>query len=219
MSTAHRIVFLIGALLFSGSGLAQTLTVPPGSVGVVYDGPVEKGGRTLRVVFPGAVASGLDAWAAGKTLSATAPVVLDGDLILFDGQGVLTQIPSPGNATVRFWCENDGGARFRPELKVVVPDASLKRKLSLKAPLQNLAAFAAVVPRGAKAPIKLKGVEWRATSDMRALDGDADGDKKPEAVIYTSPDQAKNCDGEPKNNLSIWLLAGSRFDPLRCCGP
>jgi hypothetical protein len=104
-------------------------------------------------------------------------------------------------------------------LTVTVPAASLKRKLSPRKKLQGLSAFVAVVPKGASPAFKLEPIAWRATAGERAFEGDFDGDHKPDAVIYVSPDDANNCDGEPKNNLTLSLLAGDGFDALRCCGP
>lgn len=44
-------------------------------------------------------------------------------------------------------------------------------------------------------------------------------DAKPEAVVVTAPDEAQNCDGQPKNNLTVTLITASPQEALRCCGP
>jgi hypothetical protein len=181
---------MIPVLLLS---LAQ---VPEASVGVAYSTGTP---NRLRVVFPLSVKPG--------------PQAIDGELVLFDEKGVLGRVKPKAPAQAVRWCENDGGDQWRPELTIDAP--STKRKLAPRERMQNIVAFVAVVKSGTK----LRGVEWRTTDEERAFDGDFDGDGKPEAVIYLAPDDAKNCDGEPKNNLRVSLLAANRWSELRCCGP
>ncbi|MHB8872498.1 MAG: hypothetical protein ACYC8T_02320 [Myxococcaceae bacterium] len=207
--------------LIALAALAQTpgkapMRVEQGRVGAVYASPLQKGGHELRIVFPGTVRPDLEG-SYEEALKHTEPVAIDGDLVIFDGKGVIARVSSQP-AILRFWCENDGGMQYRPELNVTLPASALKRKLAPQGRLQNLAAFALVVPKGGK-NFKAPGVAWRTTDYERVMDGDANGDGKPDAVIYVAPDDAGNCDGKPENNLTIHLLAGDRWDELRCCGP
>ncbi len=209
---------LAGLLALPALAQSPALAVPVGSVGVAYLEASSESELGVRVVFAASTVPGLSDWSTGKGTAATAAIAIGGDLVLFDARGPLGRVPG-GTAAARFWCENDGGVQFRAELAVKLPPAALKRKLVGLERLQQLAAFVAVVPHDPKAKFKAGGVAWRTTSDERVLDGDLDGDKKPDAVIFVAPDAAHNCDGKPKNNLQISLLAGDRYDPLRCCGP
>jgi hypothetical protein len=206
---------LLLLVMTSSVAFAQALKVPAGSVGVVY----AESEQVARVVFPASTCKGLIEWSYGKKIEETTPIDVEGDLVFFDSKGAFGRIKPEGKAAARFWCENDGGTQFRPELPVKLSAGALSHKLSPIERLQKIAAFVVVAPKDPKKKLKLESVSWRATSDERVLDGDFDGDKKPEAVIYVGPDDAKNCDGKPQNNLWISLLAGTHDDDLRCCGP
>jgi hypothetical protein len=214
------IAALIASLAGAGAEAqdAPKLSLAVGSVGVVYNAAAKDGGYALRVVFPASTAPGLDDWSRGKDYKETTPVAIEGDLVLFDDKGQLARVPATA-AAARFWCENDGGSQFRPELTLNVPARSLKRKLSPRASTQGIAAFAAVVPKNVKAKFKLAEIAWHATDAQRVFDGDFDGDGKPDAVLYQQHDDANNCDGEPQNSLTVELLSGKDWGALRCCGP
>lgn len=188
------------------------LELPVGSVGAVKVLGTEGAKTRLQLIFPGDRVDNPNGGQvpSGETFT-KGPVTAKGELVLFDARGVVHRFSSKP-FTMRFWCENDGGSQVRPELTVTL---ELPRALTPQAPLQNLAGFVVVAPKG-KVP-KLPSLSKPGVT--HALVGDLDSDGAPEAGLLTAPDGANNCDGTPKNNLTITLLAGERSDALRCCGP
>src|SRR5262249_43785165 len=120
-------------------------------------------------------------------------------LWLFDKAGVLTKLRID-ELTVKFWCENDGGLQYRPEVRVHVSKSSLARPLAPVADLQNVAAFVI-----AQKEVK-HGVPPATAPDNAGLTGDADGDGKPDAYVWSHP--ASGCDGKPANGQVTTLRVG-----------
>jgi hypothetical protein len=191
------------------------LELQPGAVGAVYLVSSDKDSATVDVVFPAsAVKNPGGGWVERGEGATKGPVLVRGVVALFDAKGRLVELPSSNGLKMTFWCENDGGQQYRPALRMKVAVAKLARPLVGVEALQKLAAFAVVTPAGKT--VKLAPVALR---DAAPLTGDLDGDGKPEAAIVTAPDDAKNCDGKPANNLTLTLHTAEGDSPLRCCGP
>ena len=131
---------------------------------------------------------------------------------MFDGAGELGELKD-AKFSMRFWCDNDGGQQYRPEATVKVNVSAFPRALAPVKATQSVAAFVVVAP--AKKLPKLVAVSLKGPE----LVGDLNADGKPEAVVVTAPDEAQNCDGQPKNNLTVTLITASPQEALRCCGP
>lgn len=201
-------VRLVLAAVLGGSGVAIATEQPqlelwPGAVGAAYVTKRAGAETTLTLVFPRDAVKPVDHATKGR------PVVVQGELVLFDEKGLVQRLPAK-DFLMRFWCENDGGQQVRAEVVVKV---KLARPLQPRAELQQLGGFVVVAKKG-EAP-KLPPV----TASPLALMGDLEGDGVPEAGLVTAPDEANNCDGKPANNLTITLHANGRADALRCCGP
>lgn len=196
-------------LLAVALGAGPTLELNPGAVGAVY---VVKAGptATLRIVFPAPYIENPNGGQVERGDGATiVPVTVVGELVLFDEKGVVQRFRSKAFKT-KFWCENDGGRQTRAEAQVSL---KLERPIEAKAALQQLAGFVVVAKTGEvpKLPA-LKKAQFAAS-------GDLDGDGAADVGVVTAQDEAGNCDGKPKNNLTITLMHGEADHALRCCGP
>jgi hypothetical protein len=186
------------------------LELKTGAVGVVYLAKEDAQAVTLRLVFPSSVVE--DPTGASVERDAER-VFVRGRLVLFDGKGELGEV-NDVKFVSRFWCENDGGQQHRAEATVKVSAGALARPLEPVGATQSIAAFVVVAPL--KRPPKLGSIRAPKKANLA---GDFDGDGKPEAVVTTRPDDAQNCDGEPRNNLTVTLTTAAHADGLRCCGP
>lgn len=167
---------------------------------------------TLQLVFPEEQTRGLDPEHYGFDPARVA-VRVAAPLFLFDAEGELAALP-PARFRVVEWCVNDGTYPFRPEARVRLPLAALRRPLAPVHALQDLAAFVRVGPPGSARPLPRPP---RGT--QVALEGDADGDGVPDVRVVTAPDDAQNCDGPPHNDLTLTLQTPTTAGWLRCCGP
>ena len=175
-------------------------TIPQGTIGLVTLAKGEK-----DVVFwlpdvrhvPGA--------GYGQS-NLTAPV--DGGLVLlFDDKGPLGIVETE-RLTYTFHCENDGGMTYRPAMRV--PIASLTRKPSARKDLADVVGFAVV---GAPAPpgnLNVSGAR---------LSADADGDKKPDAVLFTQPSEAGCGNGGAERDFAVGVRGPKGEALIDCCGP
>lgn len=137
-----------------------------------------------------------------------------GEINFFDNKGELYRISNEEKFLVTFWCENDGGIQFRPTLNIVVKKNRFKRPLKGINDIQNICCFIILN----KNEIGLDITDLKSSGDIK-LTGDLNQDGKFECTIWTRLDDAFNCDGEPDNNLMIYLKVGEKNYRLRCCGP
>lgn len=187
----------------------------PDSVGVVYLAEESAKSLDLEIVFPAKQAIIYPDSFSGADYKATAPVLVEGQLVLFDAKGPLATIKSHPQFYLRFWCENDGGTQFRPEVKMTITKSLLKRPLKANKELQGIAAF--VFVKSARSNVLTDTMDTD-NRDVR-LKGDLLGNGHIKALIWVAPDEAGNCDGKPENNLTIHLKTSSMDSALRCCGP
>lgn len=208
---------VLGLLLGSGSSQAadKQFSLRDGAVGAIYVTGETKDSIELKLVFPADQVTGYPQNFYGARIEDTAPVKARGKMILFDGKGPLATLGKLPPLMLTFWCENDGGTQFRPEARLRLRKAVLKRHLRANRDLQGLAGF--VVLRSAS-NTSLANVSLPKGMDVR-MRGDLYGKGHAQAVIWVTPDEAQNCDGKPDNNLTIHLKTHKIDAPLRCCGP
>lgn len=213
--TRLLLLAFFGAAVRAQAGEAPILEIPVGSLGVATVVGVKGEQTRLRLVFAAGVVENPNGGQipSGETTFTKGPVTIKGELVLFDRSGVVHRFTAKP-FTMRFWCENDGGYQVRPELELSV---TLPRALVPQPALQNLAGFIVVAPKGK--PPSLPALTRPAGAPKLALVGDLDGDGRPEAGLETAPDPANNCDGKPRNNLTIELVMATGAESLRCCGP
>lgn len=185
---------------------AKPTTLAQGTLGLVT---LEKGAKEAVVWLTEARTSDRDpALAKAKygTSAVTAPV--DGGLLLlFDDRGPLGIVEAERLAFT-FHCENDGGRTYRPALRV--PLTGLSRKPVHRAGLSNIVGFVVV---GAPAPPGAL-----ETRDAR-LSADVDGDRKPDAVLFTTQAEAGCGSAGAERPYSFGVRGRLGEAVLDCCGP
>lgn len=186
-----------------------------GAVGAIYLIGETKDSVDLKLVFPAKQVLGYPDNFYGARYGDTAPVTAKGKMVLFDGKGPLFTINKLPPLILAFWCENDGGTQFRPEARLTLRKAQLKRRFRANPDLQGLAGF---VFHKSAPNTSIGNVSIPKGTDVR-LRGDLYGNGQAQAVIWVQPDEAQNCDGKPDNNLTIHLKTEKNDGSLRCCGP
>ena len=190
----------------AGTARAEPAAIAQGTLGLVT---LEKGAKEAVVWLTETRTPGSDprlASAKYGTSSVTTPV--DGGLLLlFDEKGPLGIVEAERLAFT-FHCENDGGMTYRPALRV--PLSSLSRKPVRRVGLSNVVGFVVV---GAPAP-----PGTLQTSDAR-LSADVDGDRKPDAVLFTTPAEAGCGSAGDERPYSFGVRGRLGQAVLDCCGP
>lgn len=113
---------------------------------------------------------------------------------------------------MEFWCENDGGTQYRPTTHLKVDTYELLGDYIVDYELQDLLGFAVVDLNEEIKPVEFGNNDPRITLNTTSI-------SSPIAMIWTTPDDAENCDGEPNNNLMIFLKTAIGNFTMRCCGP
>jgi len=117
------------------------------------------------------------------------------------------------NFEMKFWCENDGGIQYRPTATLKIDSFDLLGDYLVDYEMQDLLGFVVINQNG---HLNLERVDIQETPRIVL---DIKGDEKPQAYIWTVPDEAQNCDGKPENNLMIYLRTKEGNFRMRCCGP
>jgi hypothetical protein len=183
------------------------------SIGVAYVSSETETSYVLKITLPLQTLSD-SLVAAVKAGHALDPLRYLGLLELFDDKGKLLSVRQNVKYAIQFWCDNDGGAQYRPTVDLSLNKKYLKRKLLKNDEIQGIACF--VMLNRTKS--KLDQLDHSVSTDVK-LSGDYDGDGEPECILWTQHDEAENCDGMPLNHLQINLQVGKRSFGLRCCGP
>lgn len=193
-----------------------------GAIGVVYAISETQADIEIQIVFPSQAAdhfpsafppAGTEYW------QAKAPIDFLGNLLLFDAEGILTSIKNPRGFHLVFWCENDGGTQYRPEAKLMVSKASLRRPLSASVELKGLSAFALTLPTGQTLAGKsIPSIEPGSTEEGTLMQGRLSLGGRPVAMIRAESG-AENCDKNGPEGLMVYLRTAQGEFPLRCCGP
>jgi hypothetical protein len=140
--------------------------------------------------------------------------IYKGEIILFDNNGEILRIENMDRFLLKFWCENDGGIQYRPTLQTKIRKANFNRPLKAVCEIQNICCFVLLNSKGQS----YKSTNLPTTKNF-VISGDYDNDGKTDCTIWTDIDEARNCDGEPQNDLEIILQIGEQNYQLRCCGP
>ncbi|MEI9919915.1 MAG: hypothetical protein WDO14_14120 [Bacteroidota bacterium] len=143
----------------------------------------------------------------------TTTFTFPGAINFFDENRDLVPIQGPFDFKIQEWCENDGGVQTRPTLKLVINKSKLKRKLTRRTNIQNIACFVIANPSA------IQNKTTNSVSKNIVMTGDRNNDGQIDCFISTYYDEAENCDGQPLNHLRINLNAGGITYALRCCGP
>lgn len=141
-------------------------------------------------------------------------IIYSGQITLFDKTGQIISFENKDKFLLEFWCENDGGIQYRPTLKIKIKKANFKLPLVAINELQNICCFVVLNRTEQKAEITNSSI---ATNIK--VTGDYDSDGNIDCLIWADIDEAENCDGEPQNNLRIFLQVGKLNYRIRCCGP
>ena len=186
----------------------------PNSIGVCYLEKEMADGYYLTIALPYQTLDSTAIKPIGKFSKIIDSLAYSGQIILFDGEGELCQINNKEKFLIELWCENDGGTQYRPILQTKIKKADVKRKLIGVKELQNICCFVLINKKNEYQP----DTDVKKSNEIK-LNGDYNKDKKIDCFIWTYHDAAKNCSGEPKNNLGIELQIGKQHYTLRCCGP
>lgn len=208
MKTKLTILFL---LLFN-TGYSNNFT--SNSIGVVYLNSFTGDKYELTFVFPMSSITKHDNYDERLDYHIVDTLTIDNEITLFDKSGTIGSFQYIGEVFIHFWCENDGGIQFRPEIKIIMDKSEIKGKLTSKPELQGLSCFAIIDYN----TTKLTKVEQEPMFKLE-MEGDIDNDGFNEIEIYSFPDDAGNCNGLPDNNLVVLQKTGDKRNYLRCCGP
>jgi len=199
-------------LLLTCTGYSNTFQI--NSIGVVYLNSTTDDKYELTFVFPMSSITEHDNYDNRLDNVIVDTMTFNNDIVLFNNKGVIGTIKYADRVYIHFWCENDGGIQFRPEIKIMVNKNEIKDELQSNPELQNLTCFAIINYDRTK----LKKVEHEQRFNLE-MEGDIDYDGINEIEIYSFLDDAENCDGLPDNNLVVFQKTGNRRNFLRCCGP
>lgn len=186
----------------------------PNSIGICYLEKEMADNYLLTISLPSQALEKSESQLETKFKKVIDTLTYTGQIILFDNDGEIYRIANNEKFLVEFWCDNDGGTQYRPTLRTIVKKNILKRPLKGKNEIQNICCFV-LLNKNEK---KIEEPDFKISTEIK-LKGDYDQDSKTDCFIWTYNDEAKNCDGMPRNNLGIMLQVGKEYYRLRCCGP
>jgi hypothetical protein len=182
-----------------------------GSIGAAFVSKETDDAVVLNIVFP--VTTLREKLTVFPSRERTVGVQAPERIELFDEEGILGVLPSV-TLSIIFWCENDEGAQYRPEGRVVVKQTALARPLRAVAALQGVAAF--VIASSRDAPVPPPATK---PSGKLFLSGRTQAAGPIVAYVWAAHDGANNCTGKPRNDWVTTLRAAKDDGELRCCGP
>jgi hypothetical protein len=200
-------------ILLTISKIAFSQSFVENSIGVVYLVSEKEKEYDLKIVFP---MTFIENFEYDNSVYSEIPLTefeYNGNIKLFDEYGVFDTLTIKEKFIIKFWCENDGGIQYRPELNLKIKKEDLSKRLSKYNEIQNISCFAIVNQTNEKRINHLNQIE---KNDIR-LKGRIEN--KNWVAIWVEPDDAMNCDGNPPNNLMIYLYAYGQNHRIRCCGP
>ncbi|MEZ5004283.1 MAG: hypothetical protein R2730_14730 [Chitinophagales bacterium] len=184
------------------------------TIGVVYLNSSTQDEYELTIVFPMSAIPVHNNYIYQSQSAIVDSLKVKSDVVLFDNKGIIGKITDIEIAYIQFWCENDDGIQFRPEIKIMINKNQLVGELQAQSDLQNLSCFAIINYDQSK----LHKVEREHQFNLE-MEGDINNDGINEIEIYSYYDDAENCDGLPINHLVVVQKTGSTITKLRCCGP
>lgn len=187
-----------------------------GSVGAVFllDSNSKKTFK-IKVVFPNEQVVGTSAPEGQKDKEYTErryPVNLESDVVFYDGDGLLGKIHLPKIIEGTFWCENDGGTKYRPELIIDVEKNLLKRPLSKRDEKSGFSAFALVDEKS-----KLENITYKVPTTNKVIHKYTSkiGSSNSENIQFLSWNDA----GAVKYGPYAGLVTGNTYYSLTCDSP
>lgn len=138
-----------------------------------------------------------------------------GNVTYFDQHGSLLTDHQSLKFRMQFWCDNDGGTQYRPEVEMVTRKKDFSRRLKPNPELKDIAGFVIINRDDDRLPDK---PDFTISNNV-GLTGDYNDDHEPDCFLWTYYDEAENCDNKPLNHLGIHLQVGKDHFAFRCCGP
>lgn len=186
-------------------------SLDPNSVGLAYvAGYEEKEGSHILIdlAFPMASLNNKSPELNDKNFEQTANI----KIYNVSRSYLLLDTTATFNFKLEFWCENDGEIQYRPTAHLKVDTYELLGDYLVESDLQDLLGFAVI-----NLDDEIKSVDFDGFEPRLTLNTSPNSD--PAAIIWTVPDDSENCEGEPKNNLVIFLKTANGNFRMRCCGP
>lgn len=190
--------------------------LPAGALGAVYLEVAQQANHyRLKIVFPNEQVDGTNSPSNQDDTPYTArnyPVKLAGAIALYDAKGLLGTLKAPAHLLGVFWCENDGGSKYRPEFTVEVPKSELQRAPVAADGESKIVALAMVDEKHDLAPLKFAApanakVTFRHDFKIGAA-------KETNARILVWDDA-----GEIKYGPYVGIAMRGTYLPLTCDGP
>ena len=137
-------------------------------------------------------------------------VIYEGTLSFFDEIGPLGEYAGIFDFEIKFWCENDGGIQFRPNVVTSIPRSIFDREVVGNPNIENIACCVILNrdPEYTYRPIDINSVYG---TPIQKFDLDSNG--QPDVLIAIVEDESGIC------TKSVRLLVGSKRFYLNCCGP
>lgn len=184
------------------------------AIGVVYLNSSTQDEYELNIVFPMSALPVHDKHIYQSQSIIVDTLTIKSEVVLFNNKGIIGKITDVEMVWIKFWCENDDGIQFRPEIKIMIDKNQLAGELQAQSDLQNLSCFA--ILNYDQSQLHKAEREHQFNLEM---EGDINNDGINEIEIYSYYDDAENCDGLPLNNLVVLQKTGCTITKLRCCGP
>jgi hypothetical protein len=186
-----------------------------GALGAVFLMGTTKDSYNIKIVFPNEQVSGTSAPENQDDLNYTKrtyPVSLESHVAFYDKKGFLGKFDLKTVIQGQFWCENDGGTKYRPEHTFEIKKDLFSRPLLKVDKSSEFAAFAVI-----DETTELGAITYQLpTNHMLLFKQQATvGKVKTPNVLLLVWDEA----GEVKYGPYVGLAAGNSYYTLTCDGP
>lgn len=134
----------------------------------------------------------------------------NGTISFYDETGLLVDVAGEFDFDIRFWCENDGGIQYRPELIIQLPKSSFDRKLNGHPLIENIACF---VLLNKNPNHSFNPIDDNIDIGKVIMKVDLDSNGMTDVAITITEDETGLCIN------SILLISNDNISYLNCCGP
>ena len=131
-------------ILLTISNIAYSQNFVENSIGLIYIVSENEKEYDLKIVFPMTFIENFDYDNSVYSETPLTEFEYNGKIKLFDEYGVFDTLTIKENYLIKFWCENDGGIQYRPELNLKIKKENLTKKLTRYNEIQNIGCFAIV---------------------------------------------------------------------------
>ena len=128
----------------------------------------------------------------------------------YDEFGPLGEYAGEFNFKISFWCENDGGIQFRPNVVTSIPRSIFEREVIGNPLIENIACCV-LLNRDPELAYKIIDECSLNGKPIQKIDLDSNG--QPDVLITIVEDETGIC----KNSIRL-ITNGKRYY-LNCCGP